>query len=135
MPPRLFCGDALCKAPLTTMPRADAKWPVHCGSCGAALYPADVLGRTPPSEAEPKRAELMTERGGLRVPVESAALTRAPAAGAGDEPDVDRILAMVDMGPLAAPERRPRRAALVGVVVVVLLIVALAVVVLGGRGH
>src|SRR5690349_19741520 len=101
MPPTLFCGDALCKARLTSSVATTGPWPLRCDACGTALYPVDVLDRLPPNALEPKRAELMTERAGVRVSVRSTELSRPPRAAAANpgDADVDRILAMVELNP------------------------------------
>jgi hypothetical protein len=118
MPLKVFCGEALCKAPVTLGAPRTPPWPIACGACGAALYPTDVLVRLPPSQVETKRAALMTERDGLRVAASSADFperSRLPATPPPAIDDVDRILAQVDVNPSAAtapPAQRGRTALL-----------------------
>jgi hypothetical protein len=131
-PPTFFCGDALCKARLPSSAATDGPWPRRCDTCGTALYPVDVLERLPSNELEPKRAELMTERAGVRVSVRSTELSqpsRAPAASSGDG-DVDRILAMVELNPTSVevPSRRRPTVVLIGVVVAAIVLLAIIVV-------
>jgi hypothetical protein len=117
--PELFCGEALCKKAVA-LPAGYASWPLRCPACGTALYPVDILARTPLNELEPKRAALATKRGGQRRDVTSAELSRpeqargragrdapaGPSASATTSSDgVDRILAMVDLD-AAPPARR-----------------------------
>lgn len=105
---KLFCGDALCKSPIPAAPSRAGPWPLRCASCRTALYPSDVLSTLLPNELEPKRAELMAQRGGLRVAITSAELSPAPSAPADDDVGLDRLLAMVELDPAAARARRRR---------------------------
>jgi hypothetical protein len=112
---RFYCGEALCKTAVTVPAGASPPWPIRCPACGTALYPTDVLDRLPPSEFEPKRAELMIERGGRRVAVASRELGAprqldVPRPASAPDDDADRILAMVDLGP-TAPADAPGRGA------------------------
>lgn len=106
--PDLYCGQALCKSRVTI---ANLRWPARCDRCGAALYPSDVLDRLPANELEPERAELMTERCGVRVAITSAELAKsAPRQETEHEDDAaERILAMVELDPAGAAARRTRR--------------------------
>lgn len=117
----LFCGEALCKSPITLAGTGARRWPVRCDACGTSLYPTDVLARLPPNELEPRRAQLMKVRGGARFPAVSADFS-APPPGAGKKANkkggkkarppapkkggvdatsraVDRLLGMVDVAP------------------------------------
>jgi len=111
---KLYCGDALCKAPVHITPARSGPWPVRCAACGTALYPADVLASLPANELEPRRGELMAERAGIRVAVSSKELPQAAAAPAAtgaestDDGSLDRLLAMVELDPAAARARRRR---------------------------
>jgi hypothetical protein len=142
---QLFCGEALCKKPITLPPGSTA-WPLACPACGTPLYPKDVLDRLPDRHNESKPAALMTVRGGARVAVTStdlgaaspgsaAAATRPSAAATDPTADVDRLLAMVELDPQAtAPAPAPVRGAslkrtpalLLGAAVL-LVVIALAV--------
>jgi hypothetical protein len=119
---KFYCGEALCKTAVTVPTGASPPWPIRCPACGTALYPTDVLDRLPASELEPKRAELLTERGGRRVAVASReldasrpAFASAPRSKSAHAPadDADRILAMVDLGP-PMPDVVPPRANVMG---------------------
>ena len=109
----LFCGDAICKRPVSLPSGASPPWPVRCPECGTALYPTDVLDRLPASELEPKRAELMRERDGRRVAVVSHELDAPRPASVKNvsNPDTaaDRILEKVHLDP-ATSEVAPARA-------------------------
>jgi hypothetical protein len=106
--PDVYCGQALCKARVTIV---NLRWPARCDRCGATLYPSDVLDRLPASELEPERAELMTERRGVRVAITSAELAKSsPRPEQKDEDDAaDRILAMIELDPAGAAARKARR--------------------------
>lgn len=118
----MFCGEALCKAPIPAAPPASGPWPLRCPSCAAALYPADVLASLLPSQRAAKAAELMVERGAAREPITSDQLRAAPApraeASSGDDGGLDRLLAMVELDPAAARRARRRKTAVIAVVLV-----------------
>lgn len=131
---KVFCGESLCKKLVAPTPPRTGPWPVRCGACRTALYPADLLARLPPNELEPSSAELMTERGGKRVAVSSKDLQEATATIApADDADVDRILAMVELDPAGAEARRARRRTVSIAGLVLVVVVAIAAVVLGTR--
>lgn len=103
---KFFCGDSLCKKPVEVDATTDS-WPIRCGACGASLYPADVLARTPERDLDGKKpAELMVDgHRGLR-PVRSSELRGGTAqAPRDDQANAERLLAMVDLGD-ARPARR-----------------------------
>ena len=57
--PPLRCGEALCKKPVSFPADATKPWPVQCETCGAHLYPREILESTLHArELEPQRAEL-----------------------------------------------------------------------------
>lgn len=129
--PDLYCGQALCKSRVTI---ANLRWPARCDRCGAALYPIDVLDRLPANELEPERAELMTERRGVRVSITTAELGKSASRRQPEDEDdaADRILAMVELDPRGAAARKSRRStwiaasaglALLAVAAIVLLLV------------
>jgi len=143
---QLFCGEALCKKPVT-LPPGPAAWPLSCPACRTPLYPRDVLEKLPDREIQSKPAALMIVRGGARVAVTSAeidaaaprsAAAVAPPRAAATDPaaEADRLLAMVDLEPrtpapgggMIPAERTPARATrgpalLLGAAVLVLVIV------------
>ena len=120
----LFCGDPMCKRPVTIP--AGTSWPFFCPSCAAALYPRDLKDKLVRDDLKPRAMDLMTDSRGMRVPIDAAQLEKgtrsaSPRAKAGPT-DLDAILDMVDIDPAAAASARRRRMLLVVSLVIAVLL-------------
>jgi len=134
----LFCGQVACKHPVPNPGSGERPWPIRCGSCGAFLYPEDVLKRLGEHELEPEHALLMTDRGSGRVAIQSSELGPSTAVKPPRRDVVDSIFDKADLPGRAAsvaaskagPPRARRSKLLVVTVAGLVLLAAVAIIIL-----
>ncbi|MFO0555990.1 MAG: hypothetical protein U0271_46865 [Polyangiaceae bacterium] len=126
----LTCGNAVCKAPLSTslLARLDDKRSLICPACNARLFTREGANALSARERDEGIALILVERGGKRAELSDAdvaGLVGRPAkpAAAGGEPNLDKLLSMVEL-PGESPSRPKSRVPLVALLVVVALALA-----------